>query len=313
MSSLQVNLPTGIVKSLLDGEKANEGQQPTANQQPTKCTTTMKNMISEFQGSTQLTHQEGGHFTMSTPKADNFDMLAFDLTPTGNSRKYFEEIKDQDGSINIIPVNAKRPNSSISEDPASQRKLKEPSRTQDLLVQMPTIKSKSTGLLKSFSSKMEHSHGELQPSRDENKPTSLSLLSLKNCPQPKRSKKMTGWLIKNHLERASETDSMHVSTNVIKIQESKDMMGIGLDNEVSEEGSPVPLDSHQKKTEQKRNTKCPMPKSLEGSNRDIILPEQIECEEEAEDPMSESDQEEEEQHDVGQEEMQHSIPDSFDE
>lgn len=308
MSFLQVNLPTGIMKTLIEGEENHDEKLVQANKRPAMQSITMKNMKSDNQASTQPTHQEGP-FTMSTPKGENFENIAFDLTHTGGSRKYFEEIKEGDGNINIIPVNSKRLNSSVSEEPASARKLGEQTGLNDVLVPVQTIKSKSTGLIKSYSSKMEHSHGELlRTGWEENKPSSLSLLSLKNAPQPRRTKKLSGWLLQNRLERASETDSMHVSTNVIRIQESKDMMGIGLDNEVSEEGSPVPLETYQKKTEQKKVTRCPMPRSLEGSQKDVILPQKVEYEEEAEDPMSDDEDEE-----AGQEEMEHSIPDSFDE
>ena len=310
MTSIEAYLPAGHDNSLAPGGHENPSlllkSQPHCNLP--LVNSTMKHMVSEIQPSTQPTQQEG-KFTMSTPIGENFDKMAFEFTPKGSSRKYFEEVKESDGNINIIPVPTKRPNSSISEEALSPNKMGEGASAEGKLAVLPLVKSKSATYIKSLSSKMAYS-GDLQRSNgDDNKPASLSLLSLQNIPPNKRSKRLSNWQLKNHLLRASETDSIHVSTNVIRIEESKDMMGIGLDNELSEDASPVPLDMQHKKPEQKRVSKCPMPRSLEGSNRDLALPENLELEEEAEDPMSEDEDEQQE----GHEEMEHSIPDSFDE
>ena len=153
---------------------------------------------------------------------------------------------------------------------------------------------------------------------EENKPTSLGLVCLRNSQKPRKVRKPSQWLVKYQMDRSSETDSIFVSTNVIRIGESKDMMGRGAEHQNFEGQSPPPLDSEAKKAEQKRAAKCPLPKSLEGSSREIEVLHVL-CEEEAEDPMS-SDYDDEEAEDPmsydddeQEEVMEHSIPDSYDE
>ena len=247
-----------------------------------------------------------GQFTLTTPIDANFETIHFDFTPqAGTSRKYFEEVKEESGNINIIVVPSKRPTTSLSEDPASQYKMDDDTESIKDTTHAKVFRSKSV-FFKTDSNKMiSPQYIKRQPVLDENKPFSLNRIDHIDLQNKRKPKKMSKWQVENHLIRASETDSMNVSTNVIRIEEPDyRLVGLNVDLVKVEHDNPQSLEL-QIQTVQKRTTKCPIPRSLEGSQRNLQIENQQQVEEELEDPFSGEEE--------GQEDMEHSIPDSFDE
>ena len=297
MNSLEIALPLGFFNEHPERDQVYKVQNKNSVLLVSGENLYQKHMASDNQASTQPTNQEGP-CTFSTPRNQPYKE-EFDFTPKETSLNFFRETLENDENMIIIPVPSKGKTSSASQEIASPyRAAKQNLKRRDKALYFAK-RSRSATTLKPSGSLYDH--GEPLCLND-NLPASLGIINLQVLHLEKKSKQKNNWLLKNNLGLASETDSIYVSTNVIRIEESKDMMGQYF--ELGLQGMEVPMDEDIPHPDHAWVTKPHGLKSIEGLRIENHYIEE-DLEEEMETPFSESEEE-------GEEELEQSIPESFD-
>ena len=260
--------------------------------------------ISDVHCSTQPTNFNISR-TIETPIQANDEN--FDFSPRDGLGHYFDQGEPMAVNLLIAQLPSKKFTSSVSGSLASginpDSKFSPSIEKEELLKNK--AKSANLSMLKLTLQAADFETGPAEAALKDTKPVSLSAIANippKSSSKPIIPKRRSRWIEINRLEEASENDSMYVSTKVIKLDESnrqlEDQDAYNPDMTIN------PLDFMGVDTEQRKVAQCFMPKSLQSSalNEENGLDDQIQ--EEMEIPYS-SDEE-------GIEEMEQSIPESFD-
>ena len=262
-------------------------------------------MGSEIPGSTQPTNKDAVQHD-GNPYPEN--ELQFDFSQKDHSDHYFGKDKPTAVNCKIVQLPSKMATSSVSGHISSLKKLE--SIIHNGISKSFNLKDRSLSanpsLMNIIKRVPEARIKQKEPTYRENKPVSLCSIIMPVGRNPSKikeqSKPINQWILSNRLEEISQYDSMHVSTKVIKLDESNRQLE---DQDAYDPDMTInPLDFMGVDTEQRNVAQCFMPKSLQSSalNEENGVDDQIQ--EEMEIPYS-SDEE-------GIEEMEQSIPESFD-
>lgn len=258
---------------------------------------------SDIHCSTQPTNQDAC-LTNSTPL--QVECTNFKFSPRAASDHYFESREEIAVNFKIVHSPSMKILSSVSGEQASVIKLDANLNNSSDNICQPKFRSRSAH--PSMMQLIPLTNGihltQLQTSMRECKPISLCSLLLSPELRPNkhtRCKKFSQRMRNHHFEAISQSDSMNVSNKVIVIDKSKKQLEE--DRNLCDNHEIAPLE--QKNIERLAIVRCARPKSLKSSHLEENV-ENGDLDEEMEIPCSSYE-------DEGCEEMDHSIPESFDE
>ena len=261
-------------------------------------------MGSEIPGSTQPTNKDAVQ-NDGNPYPEN--ELQFDFSQKDHSDHYFGKDKPTAVNCKIIQLPSKMATSSVSGHISSLKKLE--SKIHNGISKSFNLKDRSLSANPSLMNIMkrvpEARTKQKEPTYRENKPVSLCSIIMPVGRNPSKikeqSKPINEWILSNRLEEISQYDSMHVSTKVIKLDESNRQLEGRTDLDPRKLAK---FADQARQYEGRVPNLCAKPKSLLESDIDgeSGIEEDVDHEE-MEIPCS-SDEE--------SEKMDHSIPESFD-
>ena len=261
-------------------------------------------MGSEIPGSTQPTNKDAVQHD-GNPYPEN--ELQFDFSQKDHSDHYFGKDKPSAVNCKIVQLPSKMATSSVSGHISSLKNLE--SKIQYGVSKSFNLRDRSLSanpsLMNIINRAPEPRTKQKEPTYRENKPVSLCNIIMPVGRNPSKikeqSKPINQWILSNGLEEISQYDSMHVSTKVIKLDESNRQLEGHADLDPKELAK---FADQARQHESRVPNLCAKPKSLLESDIDgeSGIAEDVENEE-MEIPCS-SDEE--------SEKMDHSIPESFD-